>query len=165
MLTNSDADAEVVFEYTEKGCVVPKNVTIVRFHLSVVEVDHSAFKKCIKLREVEFHEGLQKIGQYAFLTCTSLSSITLPSTVIDIGEEAFNNCRSLREVVLNERLQKIGRAAFFGCTSLSSITLPSTVTEIGRAAFSGCRSLSSIVLPFHQLLLKLDNIHLMIANN
>ena len=146
MSNNNVASAEMVFEYTGKGCVVPKNVTIVRFHLSVTEVENHAFHNCKQLREVEFHEGLQKIGHYAFLTCTSLSTITLTSTVVEIGEEAFNNCRSLREVVLNEGLQKIGRAAFFCCASLSSITLPSTVTEIGLAAFSGCR-LSSIVLP------------------
>ena len=31
--------AEVVFEYTGKGCAVPKDVTSARFHPSVVKVE------------------------------------------------------------------------------------------------------------------------------
>ena len=87
------------FEYTGKGCVVPGNVTIVRFHPSVVEVKSKAFKDCKQLREVVFNEGLQKIGIYAFYNCKLLSSITLPSTVIEIGSYAFGGfCDNLREI-------------------------------------------------------------------
>ena len=163
MSNKNDASAEVVFEYTGKGCVVPKDVTIVRFHPSVIEVEEEAFydydflpsvvevedgafHNCKQLREVEFNEGLQKIGKYAFYYCTSLSNITLPSTVTAIGEGAFNRCSNLREVILNEGLQKIGYGAFDSCTSLSSITLPSTVTEIGRFAFLTCSNLREVVL-------------------
>ena len=32
------------FEYTGKGCVVPKDVTSVQFHPSVVEVENAAFR-------------------------------------------------------------------------------------------------------------------------
>ena len=32
-----------------KGCAVPKDVTIVRFHPSVVEVEDRAFIDCIEL--------------------------------------------------------------------------------------------------------------------
>ena len=84
MSKKNDVSAEVVFEYTGKGCAVPKNVTIVRFHPSVVEVQVYAFYCCDKLRKVELNEGLQKIGKYAFEDCTSLSSITLPSTLTEI---------------------------------------------------------------------------------
>ena len=147
MLTNNDADAEVVFEYTGKGCVVPEDVTIVRFYPSVIEVEYEAFKGYNNLRKVVFHKGLKKIGLGAFWACTSLTSITLPSTVTEIDYAVFYNCSSLREVTFNDGLQNIGRSAFFGCTSLSSITFPSTVTEIRNCAFSGCTSLSSITLP------------------
>ena len=44
MSNNNDASAEVIFEYTGEGCVVPKYVTSVRFHPSVVEVENEAFK-------------------------------------------------------------------------------------------------------------------------
>ena len=146
MSNNNDADAEVVFEYTGKGCVVPRNVTIVRFHPSVTEVENKAFQHCKHLRKIVFHEGLQKIGEATFASCTSLSRIKFPSTVTEVGYAAFNHCSSLREVVLNEGLLKIASAAFYNCKSLESITLPSAVTEIGTWAFYGCSNLREVVL-------------------
>ena len=53
------------------------------------------------MREVELNEGLQKIGRMAFVSCPSLKSIKLPSTVTEIGINAFSRCRNLREVTLN----------------------------------------------------------------
>ena len=131
---------EVEFEYTGKGCQIPKNVTIVRFHPSVVEVEDGAFRDCKQLRKVVFNDGLQKIGRGAFWCCTSLSSITLPSTVTEIEQFAFGNCRNLREVIFNNGLQKIGSGAFCNCSSLQSIALPSTLVEIGSNAFLLCRN-------------------------
>ena len=133
-------------EYTGKGCVVPKDVTIVRFHPSVAEVEEEAFSSCKQLREVVFNERLQKVGMSAFYECTSLSSIELPSTVTEVESGAFNFCNNLSEVVFNEGLQKIGWYAFCECSSLSSIKLPSTVTEIGNCAFGGCSNLSKVIL-------------------
>ena len=96
--------------------------------------------------EVVFNEGLKKIGGYAFYYCTSLSSITIPSTLIEIGSSAFTDCKQLREVELNDGLQKIGTWSFCECSSLSSIKLPSTVTEIGNGAFYSCHNLGVAVL-------------------
>jgi len=51
--------SEVVFEYTgtEGEGDVPKDVTIVRFHPSVTEVDDHLFKNCEQLKEVVLNEG------------------------------------------------------------------------------------------------------------
>ena len=111
-------DNEVVFEYTGDGCSVPNDIT-----------------------RVIFKEGLQKIGNYAFRDCTSLKSITLPSTVVEIGQHAFRGCNNLGQVVLNDGLKKIGCAAFAYCHSLQSITIPSTVEEIDMGAFEGCTNM------------------------
>ena len=138
MSNKNNLSAEVVFEYMGEGCAVPKDVIIVRFHPSVIEVEDEAFSYCKQLREVVFNDGLQKIGHSAFDHCTSLSSITLPSTVTEISAYAIRHCNNLREVILNDGLQKIGWNAFFKCTSLSSITIPSTVVEIGQYAVGGC---------------------------
>ena len=83
---------------------------------------------------------------WSFRNCTSLSSITLPSTVTEIDNFAFSVCYNLREVVLNEGLQKIGAYAFWNCTSLESIMMPSSVVEIGDMAFCNCNNLREVVL-------------------
>ena len=146
-MSNKNAiSADVVFEYTGKGCAVPKNVTIVRFHSSVTEVEDNAFYNCTQLKEVVFNNGLKKIGRAAFDHCTSLSSITFPSTVIEIGSYAFEDCINLKEVSFNEGLQKIGAGAFWACRSLSSITIPSTVTEVDWCAFGDCNNLREVML-------------------
>jgi len=59
------------------------------------------------------------IGSYAFYECTSLASITIPSSVTSIGE-----------------------VTFYYCTSLASITIPSSVTSIGFGAFYDCDKLT-----------------------
>ena len=146
MSNNNEVSAEVEFEYTGKGCMVPENISSVRFHPSVTEIEYCAFIYCKQLREVMFNDGLKKIGQRTFYDCESLSSIILPSTVAEIGSHAFSFCNNLRELVFNEGLRNIEQFAFYRCSSLASIKLPSTVTEIGDAAFGSCDNLREVVL-------------------
>ena len=74
------------FVYTGEG-VIPEGVTHVKFAPNVIEVEESAFDDCRKsLKAVVLNEGIQKIGDYAFLDCSSLESITFPSSVISIGK-------------------------------------------------------------------------------
>jgi len=120
--------------YTRDQTDIPKSVTCVRFDQNVDEVKEEAFKGCFKLKKVVLNEGLRKIGKNAFSYCTSLQSITLPSTIVEIEEQAFYRCRKLKKVVLNDGLKKIGKEAFSECKSLQSITFPSTVVEIGDYA-------------------------------
>ena len=127
-MDNRVTSADVVFEYTGEGRwwegrSVPEDITSVRFK-----------------------EGLQKIEDWAFYNCSSLESITLPSTVTEMGYYAFSNCTNLREVIFNDGLKKIGREAFNNCTSLENIALPSTVTEIGDHAFNSCHNLREVTL-------------------
>ena len=50
--------------------------------------------------------------------CSSLKSITLPSTVTEIGNYAFRDCDNLREVELNGVPQYVKRDAFLNCDKL-----------------------------------------------
>ena len=88
-----------------------------------------------------------KIGEYVFYACSSLTSITLPPLVTEIGNSAFYDCRGLTSLTLPSGVTKIGNSAFSVCSGLTSITLPSGVTEIGNSAFSGCSGLTSLTLP------------------
>ena len=88
-----------------------------------------------------------KIGEYVFYGCSSLTSITLPPHVTEIGNSAFYGCRGLTSLTLPSGVTKIGNSAFSGCSGLTSITLPSGVTKIGNSAFSVCSGLTSITLP------------------
>lgn len=67
------------------------------------------------------------IGGSAFYGCTSLESITIPSTVTSIGSSAFKNCSSLENVTLlreQSPITSLGQNAFDNCASNLTITVP-----------------------------------------
>ena len=54
------------------------------------------------------------IGNYAFLGCKSLTSVTIPNSVTSIGKSAFYYCESLKSVMIPDSVTSIGADAFFG---------------------------------------------------
>ena len=106
-----------------------------------------AFLGCSSLTSLTFPSSLQSIGNSAFYGCNSLTSLTLPSSLQSIGNSAFCDCSSLTSLTLPSSLQSIGGGAFWGCSSLISLTLPSSLQSIGYRAFEGCSSLTSLTFP------------------
>lgn len=98
------------------------------------------------LREAVVHAGVSEVGQYAFLNCAKLESVSLPSTLQKIENRAFQDCTSLAQIVLPESLDEIGDEAFSGCSALQYVTMPH-IREIGYKAFMNCTALQSIALP------------------
>ena len=132
---------------------------------SVTYIGKNAFKDCkiinanipafaldyistSELKTVVINSG-NRIGDDAFRNCSSLTSITIPSSVTSIGSSAFYYCSSLVNVTFgkNSKLESIGSSAFSDCSSLTSITIPDSVTSIGSSAFEDCSSLTSITIP------------------
>jgi len=89
---------------------------------------------------------LRVIWESAFNGCTSLQSVTLPSTVTELEDWAFWGCFELVELQLNEGLEIIGQDAIQYCQSLRSVTVPSTVTVLDNLAFYDCSNLVEVQL-------------------
>lgn len=106
-----------------------------------------AFYGCSSLRSVTIPSSVVAIGGWAFYSCSSLSSVTIPSSVITIGDRAFSGCSSLSSVSIPPSITVIGAYTFRDCSTLSAVAIPSSVTRIGDGAFSGCSSLSSVAIP------------------
>ena len=106
-----------------------------------------AFVGCSGLTSLTLPSGLTEIGYHAFRGCSGLTSLTLPSGVTKIGFSAFEGCSGLTSLTIPSGVTKIDFSAFGGCSGLTSIPLPSGVTEIGGNAFSGCSGLTSLTLP------------------
>lgn len=100
-----------------------------------------AFVGCTALREVVLPDDVQVIGEFAFHSCTALTTVNL-SQVTRINGCAFQVCTSLTELTL-DKVEAIDKEAFFGCTSLKMLKLPAC-TRFGEFIVTGCSSLTRI---------------------
>ncbi len=131
--------------------------------------DRSPFKNC-PIENFVFGEDVKKIPAYLLYNCTTLTSVTIPSTVNIIGSSVFSGCISLTSVNFNaEKCYNYESGLFQGCpvesfvfgesvliipnyllcncTTLTSVAIPNSVTEIGASAFRGCSGLTSVTIP------------------
>jgi len=65
-------------------------------------------------RTYEVPEGVTLIANSAFARCTSLESITFPSTLTDIDTQAFARCNSLKSIVFSDNLEFVDYDSFEG---------------------------------------------------
>ncbi len=92
----------------------------------------------------ELKLGYEYIGYHAFDGCTSLASVTVPSSVTSLADGVFLGCTSLESISLDGVIY-MESEVFYGCASLESVSLPEVV-EIRHRAFYGCSSLSELNL-------------------
>ena len=126
---------------------------------SVMEIENYAFENCISLKSIVIPEGVtnsynnsladrEDPGRYDswFSGCSSLESITLPSTLKFLPYRGFNGCSSLKSITLPKGITKIPDNCFYGCSALSEIICESPITSVGGTAFAGCTSLKTFDL-------------------
>ena len=106
-----------------------------------------AFSGCSSLTSLTLPSSVTSIGGHAFEKCSGLTSLTLPSSVTSIGEFAFRYCSGLTSLTIPSGVTTIDYYAFADCSGLTSLTLPSSVTSIGGYAFAWCSGLTSLTLP------------------
>ena len=113
--------------------------------------------------------SVTSIDGYAFYDCSTLTSVTIPTSVNSIGNNAFDktawydnqpdgvlyidNCvigykgELSGELIIDEGSRLIANTAFQNCSGLSTVTIPNSVTSIGSAAFQNCSGLSTVTIP------------------
>ena len=138
---DDDFDGDIFIYW---GGRAPQHVTHVLIDKSVDDIELEAFYECYNLLTVDTHDGIRKIGAYAFYYCTSLKQINLKSAV-EIDERAFCKCNNLESVEFGDRLETIGVEAFCRCSLTHHLKLRSIIT-IERRAFEFCRRLIDIEL-------------------
>ena len=135
---------------------IPEGVTIIR---------GGAFAWCSGLTGIDIPEGVTIVEDYdkygndwgTFQDCTSLASVSIPSTVNSIGNHAFMGCYAIEHISVaegntvydsrnncNSLIETASGTLLKGC---NGSTIPEGVTSIAREAFAGCAGLASINIP------------------
>ncbi len=114
---------------------------------SVTSIGDYAFYSCTGLTSVTIGNSVTSIGNYAFYSCTGLTSVTIPDSVTSIVYGAFYNCTGLTSVTIGNSVTSIGYGAFYECTGLTSVTIGNSVTSIGNYAFYDCTGIKELTMP------------------
>ncbi|MBQ1375190.1 MAG: leucine-rich repeat protein, partial [Clostridia bacterium] len=102
----------------------------------VTAIGNSAFSSCHSLTSVAIPAGVTSIDPYAFQYCDVLSSIT-----VDSGNNAY---ASEDGVLFSKDKSMIVR---YPEGKSGAYTIPGTVTAIGEVAFVNCYNLTSVTIP------------------
>ena len=79
---------------------IPGSVVIGSKTRTVTTLADSLFFDCKEISSVIFNEGLESIGERAYVRCGLTGTIVLPSTLTTIGERAFSYCDNVEKYIL-----------------------------------------------------------------
>lgn len=91
-----------------------------------------------------FGPNVELVPSYICKNMSKLDTIVLPPSVYRLGQNAFMYCTSLKSINLPVTQKTLPVSFFEGCSSLESIELPATLTTINQDAFYGCSGLQEI---------------------
>ena len=91
--------------------------------------------------------GSFKVGEKAFISATSLTSVTLNEGVTELGNASFRGTSNLRKITFPSTLKVLEGSAFrqSGIREISGI--PTGVTYLGSGVFADMTSLTAATIP------------------
>lgn len=113
-----------------------KTLTSINIPSSVTNIGRDAFALCSNL--IQSENGVSYVDRWVIGCDTSVTSVFLRSDTIGIGNYAFIGCSSLTSLTIPDCIKSIGAGAFAFCDNLKNINIPDSVIRIGEDALSGC---------------------------
>lgn len=110
---------------------IKNELNIPSYYYETTETDNEFVKTTNKITTIGWTlPDNQKVG---FIGCTNLTYINFASTITQINDFAFSTCSSLTTVIFNSGVN-IGHYAFVSCDKIERLILPKD-TVLGQAPF------------------------------
>ncbi len=113
------------------------NLTTVYFNADSCATLSNSGESWTKVTTVIIGENVKVIPMHIFRGCTKLNSIIIPNGVTKIGDAAFRSC-SLTSLTIPSSVDTIGSNGVFMDNKLTFISIPNSVKHIGADAFDNC---------------------------
>ena len=124
--------------------IIPAVVVYASQNYDVTSISDYAFPSCTGLTSITIPNSVTYIGDSAFYGCSGLTSFIIPNSVTTIGSNAFMYCSGLTSVIIPNSVTAIGPSTFAGCTGLTTVTIPNSVTYLDHQTFAGCSGLTTV---------------------
>lgn len=118
------------------------------------------FKYPEKVKEIHIGDNITTIGSHAFMGCSDLKEIVIPSNVEYLGyslkhhelgfSHAFEGCIGLEKVTFGINAWNdydSCKGLFKNCVNLKEVKLPNTISCIPESTFENCENLEEIIIP------------------
>ena len=146
-LNNSTQTAEVTYQYESlygdnysgiTSISIPEKITYNSTEYSVTSIGDWAFQSCLSLTSITIPNSVTSIGGYAFEDCYSLTSVHISDITawcnIDFKNNISNPLCYAKNLYLNGE-------------EVTNLVIPEGITSIRNYAFQDCSSLTSISIP------------------
>ena len=127
--------------------VIPETVTYEGVTYTVTAIGEQAFMNCSNLTSVTIPSSITSIKHDAFYRCSGLITVKIENAPTSIDSQAFAWCYNLTNMDLGNAVTSIGRAAFAYCYKMMDVEIPNTVTSIGKYAFDVCSGMTKLRIP------------------
>ena len=145
-LINAETEYWVASSYNADIIAENASITSSIDGTPVTQIGDYAFIGCSKIKTITIPSSITSIGVSAFFECVNLTSVSIPNTCTSIGRGCFYGCTSLATLNPGTGIGSIPNNSFYGCVSLVALTLYSNIKSVGDKSFFGCTALEALAM-------------------
>lgn len=136
--------------------VIPSHIRCRGVRYRVTDIDTCAFQNCVELTHLTLPEGLQRIGEGAFVGDNRIAdTLVIPRSLKVLENGPFSDCHSLTTLVWKALDCSTGKQPhlnnhfFYRCSSLKKAIIDDSVYVLPPRIFNDMGWLEVIVMPNH----------------